>query len=498
MEIMSTQNLGKPLFKLPEIVEKESKKRRYAKTPDTGFLKAQQKEAWIELYKFLEDPKMGMFCLEGFAGTGKTTVINTFVEHVLSDKRTWKIAMTAPTNKAVQVLNEDAEYFHTNLSYSTIHSLLGLKEVINDDGEMTFERDWDNGAKGKLENIQMLCVDEVSMLDDKLFEMLVECLGTGLKIVFVGDPAQIPPVNREDCLPFNPEARKEYGMGHFRMTEIIRQAVGNPIIQMSMALRENVNSPTPMRGAKINNVDEYGRGVHFYRKGDPNVEEFEELLEHLYCSENAKQDVDFVKVMAWRNKTVNYLNKLIREMIYKKPDLKKLEIGEKLIADKPILHGEDILFTTNEELTIRDYTIGSEVALEATEDTAEIVLKYYQAKATKKLLRGGEEEHEIRIIHEDSEAKFQQVLKMLREYAFSTKKGTPQRKKAWQEFWNFFYYFAHVKYNYAITCHKSQGSTYDVGVVIENDIVRNRNVRERNRIMYTAFTRPRRLLIVID
>ncbi len=61
--------------------------------------------------------------------------------------------------------------------------------------------------------------------------------------------------------------------------------------------------------------------------------------------------------------------------------------------------------------------------------------------------------------------------------------------KKWDEFIRLTEYFARVKYAYTITTHKSQGSTYKKTFIIEDDIFANRNLLEKNRILYTAITR---------
>ena len=90
------------------------------------------------------------------------------------------------------------------------------------------------------------------------------------------------------------------------------------------------------------------------------------------------------------------------------------------------------------------------------------------------------------------------ILDILKEKATSQKKGTWEAAGAWKEFFRFQDNFADVNYAYAITCHKSQGSTYVNTFVINSDIDKNKRIVERNRIKYTAFTRSSSRLIVID
>ena len=251
----------KQIFKLLETYRREvPKPKRYAGKPNIANLKGQQVEGFELLVDWFN--RAGeMFCLEGYAGTGKTTLISTWIEWVLNTKRTIQIAMTAPTNKAVRQLYKTAEYTHTNLIYGTIHSLLGLKEKKNDDGEQVFEKDW--GVEAKIDTVKVLVIDETSMLADELFELIYPYVEKGLQIIFVGDPMQNPPIGKTDCIPFSPEMRREYGIEHFRMTKILRQAEGNPIIETSMHIRENIMKHNPLRGFEVDKITEDGRGDKF-------------------------------------------------------------------------------------------------------------------------------------------------------------------------------------------------------------------------------------------
>ncbi len=92
-------------------------------------------------------------------------------------------------------------------------------------------------------------------------------------------------------------------------------------------------------------------------------------------------------------------------------------------------------------------------------------------------------------MHEDSMAIFSQICAALKE---NTKFG-------WK--WQAFYFFAEglfadIKYNHAITVHKSQGSTYKSVIVNVGNIDRNPDSEERQRLLYTAVTRASDLVIL--
>ena len=74
------------------------------------------------------------------------------------------------------------------------------------------------------------------------------------------------------------------------------------------------------------------------------------------------------------------------------------------------------------------------------------------------------------------------------------KKG---RDRSWLDYYDFLRNFADISYGYSITCHKSQGSTYNTTFVLEDDIDVNLNVVERNRIKYTAYTRSSKKVYIL-
>jgi len=110
-------------------------------------------------------------------------------------------------------------------------------------------------------------------------------------------------------------------------------------------------------------------------------------------------------------------------------------------------------------------------------------------------MEGKNKEKMINIVHEDSEAAFAKILDSLKKIAV---KCPPNEKGwKWKEYYEMKEHFAEIKYNYAITAHKAQGSTYDNCMVIDWDLSQNPTVIERNRIRYVAITRPRKLLFMV-
>ena len=69
--------------------------------------------------------------------------------------------------------------------------------------------------------------------------------------------------------------------------------------------------------------------------------------------------------------------------------------------------------------------------------------------------------------------------------------------KSWVVYYNLLRRYADVGFSYCTTAHKSQGSTYNTAFVLEDDINQNFNIIEKNRILYTSYTRASRKLYVL-
>ena len=443
-----------------------------------------------QIADFFEGTINGMFLLNGAAGTGKTYLVSKLVQYLLDQNQ--QIAFCGPTNKSVKILRHACGINNTKLQYATIHSILGLRENIDGFGKQTFTRL--PGAKCNLESYKYLILDEASMLDDSIFRMLLDYVqGYGLKILFVGDAAQIPPVNHSASIPFDEKAQSKYKIGIANLTKIVRQNEGNPIITFAHYIRNRVDGQIYIPQDAKNLVSDQGN-VNFIRSNhDQNLDKIAELLQSYFASETFKTNSDYAKVLAWTNNAVNKYNEIIRYITY--GDINsKITKAEKLIMNRPIVDKKSkvTLLNTNDEVEVSKYTINDEyVNFKGNK------LTVYNATVEYNSFFGAQLETKLKIIHESSEARYNEFLELLRKDALREKQGSFNATKKWKEYYHFQSQFADVNYNYCITCHKSQGSTYDNSIVLWDDIQTNRKQKEMNQIFYTACTRPRTNLNII-
>lgn len=185
------------------------------------------------------------FLLGGFAGTGKTTLLQHYINNQGSDE----VLCLAPTGKAASVLQKKL----SNAKVSTVHRALytpvppsrnklkslelelaknplneKLVEAIRREKEKIAGKNLKFSLKleQKIEAGQLVIVDEASMVTRF---MRADLLATGAKIMYVGDPGQLPPVRDVGFFQTTtPDAMLE---------TIQRQALDSPIIRLSMQVR---------------------------------------------------------------------------------------------------------------------------------------------------------------------------------------------------------------------------------------------------------------------
>ena len=391
------------------------------------------------------DPQYIEFVLEGFAGTGKTFCMREVVARCSKNKI--KFAFTAPTNKAAKVLAEVVG------SAGTIYSLLGLR--IDKSGEL--KKLVTSVAPPDLSEFDVVFIDEGSMINSRLHDILLsQALDHNLKIIYMGDPCQLPPVG-EIASPI--WTVQSY---HARLSTVMRH--DNQILALVTNIRNQVESITPSINIVSSNAN--GEGVWKLSKA--------QFKNSIYAAAEGGDFADGAKskVIAWRNQRVGEYNDLIRHAIYGAEAQRGFFMpGERIVAASPCMKGEESLLHTDDEAIV-EKALACAHPIEPRYKAWELHCRTEMNRVIRLL-----------VLHPESVERYERDSNELAAAA----RGNP---KAWQKFWLHKELFHDVKYAYALTAHRSQGSTYENVWVDYQDVLLNRNRREAFQCLYVACSRP--------
>ena len=390
-----------------------------------------------------------IFVLSGYAGTGKTFLIDYITREVLRLKIGTEAVFVSPTGKAASNL------VRYGAVAGTVHSLIyyrdGEEFDVDENGEIIEKRELTFMKRTAIdENIRLIVVDEASMINET---MLYDLLSFGVKCLFCGDGAQLPPVNGTCPLMQNP---------HYTMTEIVRQAEDNPIIRLATMAREGRRIPYGNYGDKVCVI---GRNA-------------------LRAQERKRIFLSADQIICGRNKTRSALNSEIRA--YKGiPAECLLPIdGEKLICT---LNDWEKPLDKDEKFFLVNGIIGT--AREVEESLDDLAVMQFQADFMDEEVRvpfdtgiftNGAYRHLYgdravtlsngSVVHEGNFA----LLHTLRAVSDEP--------------------ICRFEFAYAVTCHKAQGSEFDFVVVFDESWAFG---EDASRWLYTAITRAKQKLLII-
>ncbi|MFP4227887.1 MAG: ATP-dependent RecD-like DNA helicase [Salinivenus sp.] len=388
--------------------------------------------------------------LRGYAGTGKTFLVSRLVEQLVEEDCT--VTVCAPTHKAVQVMSE--ELGEVPVQMQTLHSFLGLRLQPTDEGEYELVAD---EARDFTEGI--VIVDEASMVGREEWRHIQEA-PFWVQWLFVGDPAQLPPVN-EDPSP-------ALDVPGPTLETIHRQAADNPILELATQIRTRTDE-------RFEGTFEDGQGVAITdARGD-----FLESVLRAFETEAFAEDATHARVLAYRNKTVRRYNRTIRASRYG-PDADRFVEGEWLVATETWFHEGVPRLTNSEEVRVKTATVDT---FEADDQSEWTTWKLKVRTPGRGLTRT------VYVLHEDEHERYEEALARRREQA-------KQDGSKWSRFFELRERFARVDYAYASTVHKAQGSTFDTVFVDHRDLQACRG-DERQALLYVAVTRPARRLALL-
>ncbi|MCQ2258597.1 MAG: DEAD/DEAH box helicase [Bacteroidaceae bacterium] len=236
-------------------------------------LTASQQFAFDKLKAFVNSTDK-VFILKGYAGTGKTTLMRTFISEL--DKKEKMYQLLASTGRAAKILSNA-----TGTKAVTVHSMIYKFTDLNQDiekeetikkatgvdssGQLFLNFDLVPKASNSPECIYL--IDEASMISDVKDKNPTQaqfgsgCLlrdllayDTNGKFVFIGDKCQLPPVIQKNSPALSVSYFKEvYGIvaKEAELTEIVRQSSGNDIVQSTKKIRDLYFNPPAYKCAKF-------------------------------------------------------------------------------------------------------------------------------------------------------------------------------------------------------------------------------------------------------
>ena len=435
-----------------------------------------QEKAKKEVLDFLKSDNPSMtHSLIGYAGTGKTTVLKEIFDEFISKNRFQTVVFSSPTHKANAVIKQKNEDYDVK----TIHSLLGLR------GDQSLEEFDVNDMKfipqGAPDKPGVLVIDESSMINDSLFEMIKSSL-PNTKILFVGDEAQIQPVKQATKSKALTSTDKTSSL-----TQVMR-AENNEVLEESMSVRAN---------GDFSYTNKTKQGVEFLNKEVDFLTKSFEMIN----SKEFENNPLYARILTGTNARADNLNKRLHKALFPEAT-DKFAVGTVLMGFSN--WGVDYKTKQPKIQNSGDYKVTKRS--ENQKRNIEGVEVEGINVTIKSLIDPKSREKVIFMVNEDSDLK---GLGAKHEELRRAALGQKGRKaaQAWgrlAEFKDSFGLPESVLYNgrtvlkktldlgYAHTTHKSQGSTYENVFIDSNDISKGfgfRNKELESQLKYVAVTR---------
>ena len=442
-----------------------------------------QKKIIEKLSKWLaDDDYRRIFLLNGYAGTGKTTIIAAFVAAL--KELGIKTILLAPTGRAAKVLSH---YSHAEAL--TIHKRI-YRERSLADYESKFSLDY-NKERGAI-----FIVDEASMLSNSsndetfgsgdLLEDLVTYVRSGkeCRLILVGDDAQLPPVGDDFSPALDPSTLLRYGdVEYGTMDEVVRQSHDSGILF----------NATMLRCMLENHIFEIPKFDTSY----PDFKSLQggELLEMLQdCYDRYGRDETIVVTRS--NKRANRYNEGIRR--YNLSAEEEIESGDMLMVVKNNYH-----YAEHDENSPMTFVANGDVMrlkrIRRFEDfygfrfiDAQVEFPDYDDyQMDIKIMLDTLASESPSLTREQSKSLFYEVEK-----DYLDIKSKAKRYRAIRE--NSHFNAMQVKFAYAVTCHKAQGGQWKA-VFVDRCLFGDEEMsKDMLRWLYTAITRATERVYLVN
>lgn len=464
---------------------------------------AGQEEAVNNILNFLSQPfdkTKYIVGLTGAGGVGKTFVIKYILLNChYADS---VITCCSTTHKACRVFSE---------------SLGGLKKVFTIQSTFGFRMDlkledfnptnpqFAPKATPKIDDTKVLIVDESSMLPAGLVTYIRDtCLEKEIKVIFVGDSDQLPPVKQKKSIAFNICSKV------YHLTEIVRQGIGNPILGLLDMLRYDIENNTNRfiqyltTHIGISNYNENNEGYCILPQ-----KQFTEAVINRFTNPEYKKNIDMYRIISYTNEAVQSWNKFVRNLIVSDSEKNILTKNDLIMSYQTIVDDYLSIILNNSE----EYIINEIV------NYVDSQYKFKGFNVRFQAIHGGKITTPMFILDDTdryTKIKYHEIVSSFIKDAKTASIGT--RAAKWKKYFDFkrkylllsdikdiygtVLYPRDLDYGFAITAHKSQGSTYDCVFVDCMDMIYSKNgivYSDKNdllRRLYVACSRAKTELIL--
>jgi len=468
-----------------------------------------------DLDSFLSSADRSVFLLRGYAGTGKTFITKGLTEYFRAIRRNYVLA--APTGKAAKVI-ESKTQSPAHTIHKTIYSFKDIAEYRDDDleGSETYKY-YAKLAVNELSVDTVYIVDEASMVSDIYNEAEFFRFGSGhllrdflkfvnldhndhrKKLILIGDNAQLPPVGMSFSPALNPKyLAEEYGLStlQYELREVVRQKTGSGIMKNANMIRNSIDQAT------YNQLDLDVDAT------DVSHVDYANVLPEYLKSCDSKINADSI-VIAYSNADVAAYNRLIRGHFF--PEKTEVAPGDKVMAvSNSNAYG---VFISN-----GDFGLVRQILSEREQRS--VVLKRKSQET------GKVEEIKIDLSFRDVEIGFKDLdgssiwfkAKVIENLLYSDEPNlsSDENKALYLDFCirhshlkrrslefkeelqrDPYFNALKLKFGYAITCHKAQGSEWN-NVFVKCKTHQNQLSASYFRWLYTAITRASNNLYLLE
>jgi len=452
-------------------------------------LSQQQQQALARLQAFSQQQRQSCFVLTGFAGTGKTTLVGHYVDWL--QRNGFNPVLLATTGRAAKVLTQK-----TGKNAATIHSQVYMFNEVHgtaEDGQLSMRFDVRQPPQGPEKYVYI--VDEASMISNTEARgeisaqfgsghLLRDFLQytAGHKIVFVGDPCQLPPVSEDT---FSPALNAGYLNTHYRLqadeyqlSEIHRQNSQSEILQLAGRFRNDIINQRYIKWPKVGAP--VGRQASLYRN--------DQALVQAYLPFLRSRQYEKAVMIVHANKHNQQTNVAIRRELWG--------------ANAPLQPGELLQVVQNSYLV--PFSNGDQVVIVDIVPDKQVAGFYF---ANMKLRKAGESEvHETMVLLDllykddpglsrlDSQTLLIDFDMRCRRRGINNKSPLYNNLLRTDPYLN----ALRVKFGYVITCHKAQGGEWPQVFLNISTSIFALNDNARYRWFYTAITRASQQLHLND